>query len=134
MKKTHLIGILVIAIAIAAIISTFSDSSYYASFAESKETNKEIHVVGKLQKEKEMIYNPIQDANYFSFYVKDQQGEECKVIYAGTKPQDFEKSEQIVLIGKMKADEFHASKILMKCPSKYNNDKVETKEFKAQTS
>ena len=99
MKKTHLIGILVIAIAIAAIISTFSDSSSYASFAESKETNKEIHVVGKLQKEKEMVYNPIQDANYFSFYVKDQQGEECKVIYAGTKPQDFEKSEQIVLIG-----------------------------------
>ena len=88
----------------------------------------------KLQKEKEMVYNPIQDANYFSFYVKDQQGEECKVIYAGTKPQDFEKSEQIVLIGKMKSDEFHASKILMKCPSKYNNDKVETKEFKAQTS
>ena len=134
MKKTHLIGILVIASAIAAIISTFSDSSSYESFAESKETNKEIHVVGKLQKEKEMVYNPIQDANYFSFYVKDQQGEECKVIYAGTKPQDFEKSEQIVLIGKMKADEFHASKILMKCPSKYNNDKVETKEFKAQTS
>jgi cytochrome c-type biogenesis protein CcmE len=134
MKKTHLIGILVIAIAIAAIISTFSDSSTYANFAESKETNKEIHVVGKLQKEKEMVYNPIQDANYFSFYVKDQQGEECKVIYAGTKPQDFEKSEQIVLIGKMKADEFHASKILMKCPSKYNNDKVETKEFKAQAS
>ena len=134
MKKTHLIGILVIAIAIAAIVSTFSDSSTYANFAESKETNKEIHVVGKLQKEKEMVYNPIQDANYFSFYVKDQQGEECKVIYAGTKPQDFEKSEQIVLIGKMKSDEFHASKILMKCPSKYNNDKVETKEFKAQTS
>jgi len=134
MKKTHLIGILVIAIAIAAIISTFSDSSTYANFAESKETNKEIHVVGKLQKEKEMVYNPIQDANYFSFYVKDQQGEECKVIYAGTKPQDFEKSEQLVLIGKMKADEFHASKILMKCPSKYNNDKVETKEFKAQAS
>jgi len=134
MKKTHLIGILVIAIAIAAIISTFSDSSAYASFAESKETNKEIHVVGKLQKEKEMVYNPIQDANYFSFYVKDQEGEECKVIYAGTKPQDFEKSEQIVLIGKMQDATFHASKILMKCPSKYTNDKVETKEFKAQSS
>jgi cytochrome c-type biogenesis protein CcmE len=81
-----------------------------------------------------MVYNPIQDANYFSFYVKDQEGEECKVIYAGTKPQDFEKSEQIVLIGKMQDATFHASKILMKCPSKYTNDKVETKEFKAQSS
>ena len=39
------------------------------------------------------------------------------------KPQDFERSEQIVLIGKVQGDEFHASDILMKCPSKYNDGK-----------
>lgn len=133
MKKSHIIGIVVIAIAIGAIVSTFADSSRYASFSESKETSKEIHIVGKLQKTKEMVYNPVVDANYFSFYVIDQQGEECKVIFAGTKPQDFERSEQIVLTGKMEGTEFHASKILMKCPSKYKNDKIETKEYKSQS-
>ncbi len=133
MKKSHLIGIVVIALAIGAIISTFADSSSYASFSESKDTDKEIHIVGKLQKTKEMVYNPVVDANYFSFYVVDQEGEECKVVFSGTKPQDFERSEQIVLTGKMEGKEFHASKILMKCPSKYTNDKIETKEFKSQS-
>jgi len=47
------------------------------------------------------------------------------VIYSGTQPQDFERSEKLVLIGKMSNDTFYASKILMKCPSKYNNDLVE---------
>jgi cytochrome c-type biogenesis protein CcmE len=32
------------------------------------------------------------------------------------------------LIGKMNNDTFYASKILMKCPSKYNNDLVEIKQ------
>ena len=36
---------------------------------------------------------------------------------------DFQKSEQIVLIGKMQGDAFHANDILMKCPSKYNDGK-----------
>jgi cytochrome c-type biogenesis protein CcmE len=134
MKKSHIIGIIVIALAIGAIVTTFADSSTYASFAEAKESSAEIHVVGKLVMEKEMVYDPVKDANYFSFYVRDEKGAECKVVFPGTKPQDFERSEQIVLTGKMEGSEFHASKILMKCPSKYTNDEVETKEFSAQKS
>jgi hypothetical protein len=44
-----------------------------------------------------------------------------QVVLHKSKPQDFEKSEQIVLIGKMQGDNFHANDILMKCPSKYND-------------
>ncbi|GIV43287.1 MAG: hypothetical protein KatS3mg035_0410 [Bacteroidia bacterium] len=33
----------------------------------------------------------------------------------------FERSEQIVLTGKYSDDGFYADKILMKCPSKYND-------------
>ena len=48
-----------------------------------------------------------------------------------SKPQDFEKSEQIVVIGKMEAGNFVASDILMKCPSKYNTS---SEDMKAVTS
>jgi cytochrome c-type biogenesis protein CcmE len=41
-----------------------------------------------------------------------------------SKPQDFERSEQIVLTGKMKGDEFVATDILMKCPSKYKDEEI----------
>ncbi len=63
-------------------------------------------------------------ANYFAFYMRDNQGLESKVVFNGSKPQDFERSEQIVLTGKMIGNEFHASKILMKCPSKYEETEI----------
>lgn len=131
MKKSHIILLAIIAVAIGAIVSTFADSSTYGDFAMAKEEGSEIHVVGKLNKDKELVYDPVKDANYFSFYLIDNKGQECKIVFNGTKPQDFERSEQIVITGKMQGDQFHADKILMKCPSKYTNDKVETKEFKA---
>lgn len=133
MKKTSIIGIAVIAIAIAVIICTYADSSTYGSFSEAKQSPSEIHVVGKLDKERSMIYDPQQDANYFSFYLTDNKGLSSKVIFSGAKPQDFERSEQIVLTGKMVNDEFHASKILMKCPSKYTKDEVEVTEYSPST-
>jgi cytochrome c-type biogenesis protein CcmE len=121
MKKTHIIGIIVIALAIGAILSTVADSSTYASFSMAQQNPQaEFHVVGQLNKEKEITYNPEVDANLFSFFVVDNEGKECQVHFAGAKPQDFERSEQIVLTGKYHEGNFMASKILMKCPSKYN--------------
>ena len=125
MKKSSVIGIIVIAIAIAMIIVIYADSSTYSSFTEAKEKQTELYVVGVLNKEKELHYDPTVDANHFSFYMFDNDGTECRVVFRGAKPQDIERSEQIVLTGKMEGDEFHASKILMKCPSKYEQGEVE---------
>ncbi len=122
MKKIHIIGILVIAIAIGAIFTTLSDSSTYATFTQAfNEPQEEFHVVGKLNRDKESIYDPHADANLFTFYMMDSEGKEKKVILHKSKPQDFERSEQIVIIGKAMNDEFHANDILMKCPSKYTD-------------
>ena len=124
MKKVHIIGIIIIAIAIGAILTTLNNTSTYASFAEASEApDNEFHVVGKFNKGKESVYNPQVNANVFSFYMIDNKGVEKKVVLNKNKPQDFERSEQIVLIGKMQGEEFVASDILMKCPSKYNDGK-----------
>lgn len=134
MKKTHIIGILVIAVAIGAILATVSDSSTYASFNQAvANPGSEYHVVGKLNKEKEMVYDPEVSTNLFTFYMTDNEGTETKVHFKGSKPQDFEKSEQVVLIGNYNGQVFVAEKILMKCPSKYNDGKqAEMQEFKAE--
>jgi cytochrome c-type biogenesis protein CcmE len=132
MKKSYIIALSLIAIAIAAIMSMVSDSSTYASFAvASDHPGREFHVVGKLDKEKPQDYHPEVNANLFAFYMQDNEGKECKVLLNKTKPQDFDRSEQIVIIGKMAGEEFHASDVLMKCPSKYNNPK---EDMKAATS
>lgn len=132
MKKSSIFGLVVIAIAIAVIISVYSNTSTYGSFTDARQTESELHVIGMLNKQKELYYDATKDANYFTFYMKDDKGSECKVVFTGTKPEDFEKSEQIVLTGKMIGSEFHASHIQMKCPSKYTQDKLETQEFKAK--
>lgn len=128
MKKSSILGIVLIAVLIAIVISIYGDSSTYASFDEAQKTEAELHVVGQLNKDKELIYNPTENANYFAFYMVDEEGAERKVVFYGSKPQDFERSEQIVLTGKMVGEEFHASKILMKCPSKYNEQEIEVSE------
>ncbi len=125
MKKGSILGIVIIAVAIAVIISAYSSSTTYATFNEAKQSKATIQLIGFLDKGKPLIYDPARDANLFSFYVKDKAGQECEVVYYGTKPQDFERSEQIVLTGQMDGKVFHASKILMKCPSKYTQKTVE---------
>lgn len=134
MKRSHIVGIVLIAVAIGVIISTYADTSTYADFTRAGKTGDEIHVVGTLVQDKPLFYDPVKDANYFSFYMADEDGVECKVVFNGTKPQDFERSEQIVLVGRMKGEEFYASKILMKCPSKYTEDQIEVKEFSADAN
>ena len=125
MKKIHIIGIVLIAVALAVIVSTISSSSTYAPFSTAiANEGKTYHVVGTLNREKEFIYNPEQNANIFGFYLIDSEGKEMKVLFNDSKPQDFEKSEQIVVIGKVAGDEFRVAKgdLLMKCPSKYNGN------------
>ena len=71
MKKTHIILIAIIAVAIGAIISTYGDASTYEGFETAAENpEKEYHVVGTLNKEKPREYNPQANANLFTFYLK----------------------------------------------------------------
>ena len=125
MKRTHIIALLIIAVAIGVIIAAAGNYSRYVNFEQAaKAGDKELHVVGQLAKDQEMHYDPLTDPNYFSFYLTDSEGQTEKVVFQGAKPQDFERSEQVVLTGKMEDEVFLASQILMKCPSKYVEDQV----------
>ncbi len=130
MKKSYIIGIILVAVAFGVIISTVNSSSTYATFSEAAaHPGKVYHVVGKLSPGRPLLYNPEVNADLFVFYLNDNEGRECKVMLNKAKPQDFEKSEQVVIIGKMKEDTFIASDVLMKCPSKYNGNEAQRKEL-----
>ncbi len=133
MKRTHILGLIIIALAIGAIMSTVADSSTYVSFTKAElQPDKEFHVVGKLDTDHEIHYDPETNANRFVFHMLDNDNVSREVVFRGSKPQDFERSEQIVITGKMDGSSFDASKILMKCPSKYNSDGNELQEYIAE--
>ena len=132
MKKSHIIIIVIIAAAVAILISTAGDASTYVGFGEAYQmaqtgNKKEIHVVGELTKDASGHVIGIEegmDKVSFSFIMIDEKGKEQKVDYNQPMPQDFTKSEKVVVIGSYQGETFKASKILLKCPSKYQEQKV----------
>jgi cytochrome c-type biogenesis protein CcmE len=134
MKKGHIIGLGIIAIAIVIIMTSIGDASSYESFTtawEMKEDgeDKAIHVVGQLKKDQSGQVTGLEvrdDKTSFTFLLIDNEGTEQKVFYNEPVPADFQRSEQVVVIGSYREKEiFVADKILMKCPSKYQETEVQ---------
>ena len=124
MKRIYIIVVIMIAAAIAMLVNASGDMSVYSTFADAGKSAQKVKIAGQLAKDKAMIYEPEKDPNYFSFFIKDTDGIEKKVILLAAKPQDFELSEQIVVTGSMKDDTFIATDLLMKCPSKYKDEEI----------
>jgi cytochrome c-type biogenesis protein CcmE len=132
MKKTHIFGIVIIAIAVMIIIITAGDASTYVTFLEAKKmasegNNKKIHVVGQLKKDEDNNVTGLQvteDKLSVSFLMVDSENTEQKVYYNEPMPPDLMRSEQVVVIGSFKENVFVADKILLKCPSKYQEEEI----------
>lgn len=128
MKKIHIVALVCIAVVIGVLISMMGDLSTYETLASAKQKEgKTVTVIAKLDKSPQtpIEYNAAKNANYTSFHVIDSLGNKAKVVYYFEKPFDMEKSERIVLKGKMKGDVFEITRkdgILIKCPSKYKDD------------
>jgi cytochrome c-type biogenesis protein CcmE len=125
MKRTNIIILVAIAISIAAlIIFSANDFSTYDTIASAKQKQGTfVHLIAKLDNSSPVEYDAAKDPNYLSFYAVDSLGGRTKVVYHNSKPTDLEKSERVVLKGKMQGDVFECKDILLKCPSKYKDDK-----------
>ncbi len=124
MKKSHILAIILVAVGIGVLISASKDVTTYSSFKEAVASGERVKLVGQLVKDKPIDYNPERDPNYLTFWVADEKGESRQVVLRAAKPQDFERSESIVLTGEMKGELFEASDMLLKCPSKYKDQEV----------
>lgn len=124
MKTSHIIILVVIAAAIGGLLMYSVDFSTYDSIGSAKnKQGKYVHLIAKLDRNYPIEYDAMKDPNYLSFYAIDSLGTSTKVVYRNTKPAELEQSERIVLKGKMKGDVFECDNILLKCPSKYKDDK-----------
>jgi cytochrome c-type biogenesis protein CcmE len=136
MKRTHIIILVGIAALIAGLLSYSADFSTYDTIGSAKEKQgKFVHIIAKLDKAKPVEYDAIKNPNYLTFYAVDSLGGNTKVVFHNSKPADLEKSERLVMKGKMQAEHFECSDILLKCPSKYKDDKQQLeKQLESATS
>lgn len=126
MKRTHIVMLVAIALAIGALLMLSTDFSTYDTIDSARQKQgKFVHLIAKLDKTAPLEYDPANNPNYLAFMAVDSLGGRTKVVYRNTKPAELENSERVVLGGKMQGDIFECKDILLKCPSKYKDDKKE---------
>jgi cytochrome c-type biogenesis protein CcmE len=124
MKTSHIVILVAIAAAIGVLLMYSVDFSTYDTIESAKnKPGKYVHLIAKLDKRYPVEYDAMKDPNYLSFYAVDSLGGSTKVIYHNAKPAELDQSERVVLKGKMQGNTFECDNILLKCPSKYKDDK-----------
>ena len=123
MKKIHLILLVLIAVAIAVLLTFLKGASTYDTIETARnKPGKFVHLMAKLDKTKPVEYDAIKNPNYLSFTAIDTTNVSIKVVYHNPKPDMFELSEKLVLKGKYTDGYFDCQEIQTKCPSKYKDD------------
>jgi len=126
MKNKYVFGgfIIVVFLGIMAYFFTQSNIQYQDDFVQVMGTSKTVKATGSWVKEKKYQIDNVNKT--FTFYLVDDKGNEMKVVYDGTIPNNFESAVSVVVTGKYLNGYFHARDILTKCPSKYENQQVQT--------
>lgn len=124
MKNKYIFGgfIIVVFLGLMMYLFTQSNIEYADDFAQVKINTKTVKATGSWVKEKNYDIN--KDEKTFSFFISDEKGNEMKVVYEGTIPNNFESATSVVVTGKYQNGYFHAKDILTKCPSKYEEQQT----------
>jgi cytochrome c-type biogenesis protein CcmE len=116
--------IIVVFLAIMVYLFTQSNIQYQDDFTQVMNTSKTVKATGSWVKEKN--YHHDKENKTFSFYMVDENNNEMKVVYNGSIPNNFETAVSVVVTGKYVDGYFHAKDILTKCPSKYEDEQVQS--------
>jgi len=121
MKSKYIFGgiIIVIFLGVMAYLFTQSNIKYESNFAKVMKENKVVRATGSWVKDKN--YSIDKNNRTFTFYMIDNHGNQMKVVYDGTIPNNFESAKSVVVTGQYEDGYFHAQSILTKCPSKYED-------------
>ena len=123
MKPAYIIGgIVILAAVVLGGIAFANTLTPYVSIAEARSSGRTVQVHGYLQKT--LGYD---EAGHFRFVIVDDNNDVLTIVYEQPRPANFEQATGFVAVGRYDAaqDVFRASKLLVKCPSKYQEQSEE---------
>jgi cytochrome c-type biogenesis protein CcmE len=126
MKNKYMFGgfIIVIFLGLMGYLFTQSNIKYESDFTNVINNEKTVKATGSWVKEKNYVVD--RETKTFSFYMQDENGKQMKVVYEGVMPNNFETATSVVVTGTFENGYFHARDILTKCPSKYEEQPVQS--------
>lgn len=124
MNKKYLIGIVVIvAFMVLGATSFLQTAVRYVSFNEAKSTQHQVQVMGHIDFST-VKYDTTGNCLKFCITSMDSTDaaamhETLPIVYDGVVPGNFDQAKSVVVRGTFDGSAFHADKMLVKCPSKY---------------
>jgi cytochrome c-type biogenesis protein CcmE len=124
-KPLHIVGMGIIMLALVYGLFGFQDGfrSYTTNVAEAQSSGRDVQLAGFLGSMGEY------DAQgRWTFLLEDEQGNSVLVVSDEPRPANFEQAVSIVAIGRYDtaSDAFVAEELLVKCPSKYQEQADQT--------
>ena len=119
MKKSYIIGAVVIALAMIMAMHSFKSTlTSYVTVSEAKASKRPVQVAGIVVKGTKRYDLK---TNNLIFTLREDAGDQMVIQYDGPTPANFDDVTKIVVIGKYepKNQAFTAREVLVKCPTKY---------------
>ena len=119
MKKSYIVGGLVVALAMVMAMYSFKSTlTSYVTVSEAKASKRPVQVAGIVVAGTDRY--DLQRNNLI-FVLREDGGDEMQVEYDGPRPGNFDNVTKVVAIGKYEPKEqvFMARELLVKCPTKY---------------
>jgi cytochrome c-type biogenesis protein CcmE len=118
MKPLHIAGIGIVLLAVVFGLFGLKDAfrPYTTSVAEAASSSRSVQLAGFLGSTGEY-----DEQKRWTFMLQDEDGAMVKVVSNETRPPNFEQAISVVAIGRFDKGQnaFMAEKLLVKCPSKY---------------
>jgi cytochrome c-type biogenesis protein CcmE len=118
MKKGPLVTAVIAGLAMIAVIGAFaSNASPYVTVAQAKSSGGDhLHLAGELLKDS--IQNDFKKRT-LTFRIRDEEGQVITVVHKGDMPPNLADADRVVAVGGMKDGSFASRQLIVKCPSKY---------------
>lgn len=124
MKPAHIIALAVIAISMVVTLIVFAGTTaHHVTVAEAmKNPGEQVQVPGDIVKDT-VRFDTTAGRGSLRFDVTDPKDPDSRmsIVYEQPKPENFDSAEKVEAVGQFKNGEFHATNLLVKCPSKYND-------------
>lgn len=129
-NRKALVTILAATLAMGFVVMAFvASASPYGTVADARQGGRDrLHVAGDVVEGS--LKRDLQNQQLL-LTLKDEKGETMQVFHTGEMPSNLAEVKKVVVVGKMEEGKFHSTQMLVKCPSKYEDEKANKAKYKA---
>lgn len=125
MKPAYVLAFVILALSMGVTLYSFSGSvAHHVNIEQAiSRAGETVQVPGTILKET-VTYDAVRGQLRFDIVDKFDPTRRMTIVYNQPKPENFDSATSVEAIGQYRDGAFHAHNLLVKCPSKYNDQQA----------